>query len=108
MRTLLSPFSKGAYVPFSSGSLISSSGKRDPRRAKMIKEKLIQALQHSDRAPLALDGRLAKARGIGGVKESVGYSLESLRDAVTATLRNYPAATYVATLSDRVLMVTVF
>ncbi|KIM61528.1 hypothetical protein SCLCIDRAFT_1179879 [Scleroderma citrinum Foug A] len=75
------------------GSLINSSGKHDPRRARVIREKLIQSLQHSDRLPLTLDGRLAKARGIGEIKESVGYSLESLRDAVTAALRNYPAAT---------------
>lgn len=80
---------------FLSGSLINSSGKHDPRRARVIREKLIQSLQHSDRLPLTLDGRLAKARGIGEIKESVGYSLESLRDAVTAALRNYPAATYV-------------
>ncbi|KAL4081307.1 hypothetical protein V8B97DRAFT_1863695 [Scleroderma yunnanense] len=74
------------------GSLINSSGKRDPRRAKMIKDKLTQSLLYSDRVPLTLDGRLAKARGIGGIKESVGHSLESLQDAITATLRNYPAA----------------
>ncbi|KAG6328422.1 hypothetical protein ID866_10667, partial [Astraeus odoratus] len=75
------------------GSLINSSGKRDHRRARLIKDQLIQTLQYSNRVPLALDGRLAKLRGSSEFTEAIGYSLKRLREAILATLRNYPAST---------------
>ncbi|KAI5980348.1 hypothetical protein EDD15DRAFT_2357791 [Pisolithus albus] len=65
------------------GSLITSSGRRDSRRASTIKDQLTRTLQYSAHMPLGL-------RGTSEIKEAIGYSLKRLRDIVVSALRNYP------------------
>ncbi|KAI6032234.1 hypothetical protein BKA83DRAFT_4211506 [Pisolithus microcarpus] len=75
------------------GSLITSSGRRDSRRASTIKDQLTRTLQYSAHMPLSADGRLAGLRGTSDIKEAIGYSLKRLRDIVVSALRNYPSST---------------
>lgn len=41
---------------------------------------------------LALDERLARLDRVKEVKEKIGYSLQYLKEAISASLRNCPAA----------------
>lgn len=75
------------------GSLITSSGRRDSRRASTIKDQLTRTLQYSAHMPLSADGRLAGLRGTSDIKEAIDYSLKRLRDIVVSALRNYPSST---------------
>lgn len=42
--------------------------------------------------PSALDERLVRLDRVKEIKEHIGYSLEQLKEAVSASLRNCPAA----------------
>lgn len=75
-----------------SGSLFSPSGKRDARNAKVIKDQLMRSTHFAELRALALDERLARLDRVKEVKEKIGYSLQYLKEAISASLRNCPAA----------------
>ena len=75
-----------------SGSLYTPSGKRDTRHAKVIRNQLLRSAYFSRLCPSAIDARLARLDWVKEVKEKIGYSMERLKEAITTSLRNCPAA----------------
>ncbi|KAF8549934.1 hypothetical protein OG21DRAFT_1447248 [Imleria badia] len=92
----LSEESQDHYV---AGSLFSPSGKRDARHAKVIRDQLLQSAYFAGLCPLAVDERLARLDRVKEIKENVGHSLERLKEAITTSLRNCPAASVTRVLS---------
>jgi hypothetical protein len=75
------------------GSLFFGNGKRDPRRAKAIKDQLIQSSQFCRKSPRSSDQRIARLDWEKEIKESIGYSWPLLKDTITIALRDQPEAT---------------
>lgn len=75
-----------------SGSLFSPSGKRDAHNAKLIRDQLLRSAHFAGLSPLAAGERLARLDQVKEMKDNIGYSLERLKEAITTSLRNCPAA----------------
>ncbi|KAG6369623.1 hypothetical protein JVT61DRAFT_14192 [Boletus reticuloceps] len=84
---------------FVAGSLFCPSGKRDARHAKVIRDQLLRSAYFSGLGPLTDNERLVRLDRVREVKESIGYSLERLREAIMTSLRNCPAASVTRVLS---------
>ncbi|KAG2069001.1 hypothetical protein BDR04DRAFT_1102485 [Suillus decipiens] len=78
---------------YMAGSLFFGNGKRDPRRAKAIKDQLIQSSQFCRKSPRSSDQRIARLDWEKEIKESISYSWPLLKDAIAIALRDQPEAT---------------
>ncbi|KAH0840381.1 hypothetical protein J3R83DRAFT_1413 [Lanmaoa asiatica] len=84
---------------FVAGSLFAPSGKRDARHAKVIRDQLMRSGYFAGLCPPARDERLVRLDRVKEVKENIGYSLERLKEAISTSLRNCPAASVTRILS---------
>ncbi|KAG9317935.1 hypothetical protein JVU11DRAFT_2168 [Chiua virens] len=75
-----------------SGSLFNPLGKRDAGHAKVIKDQLMHSPYFAGLRPSALDERLDRLDRVKELKEKIGYSLDGLKEAISTSLRNCPAA----------------
>lgn len=78
---------------YMAGSLFFGNGKRDPRRAKAIKDQLTQSSQFCRKSPRSSNQRIARLDWEKEIKESIGYSWPLLKDAIAIALRDQPEAT---------------
>lgn len=84
---------------YMAGSLFFGNGKRDPRRAKEVKDQLTQSSQFCRKSRGSFDQRIARLDWENEIKENVGYSWPVLKDAITVALRDQPEATRTKILS---------
>ncbi|KAG1743622.1 uncharacterized protein EDB91DRAFT_1200520 [Suillus paluster] len=78
---------------YMAGSLFFGNGKRDPRRAKAIKDQLMQSSQFCRRNPQSSNQRIARLDWEREIKEGIGYSWPLLKDAIAIALKDQPEAT---------------
>lgn len=84
---------------YMAGSLFFGNGKRDPRRAKEIKDQLTQSSQFCRKSRGSSDQRIARLDWENEIKENVGYSWPVLKDAITIALGDQPEAMMTKILS---------
>lgn len=84
---------------YMAGSLFFGNGKRDPRRAKEIKDQLTQSSQFCRKSRGSSDQRIARLDWENAIKENVGYSWPVLKDAITIALGDQPEAMMTKILS---------
>ncbi|KAG0698466.1 hypothetical protein DFH29DRAFT_1002779 [Suillus ampliporus] len=84
---------------YMAGSLFFGNGKRDPRRAKAIKDQLMQSSQFCRKNPRSSNQRISRLDWEKEIKESIGYSWPLLKDAIAIALRDQPEATRTKILS---------
>lgn len=84
---------------YMAGSLFFGNGKRDPRRAKEIKDQLTQSSQFCRQSRGSSDQRIARLDWENEIKENIGYSWPVLKDAIVIALRDQPEATRTNILS---------